>query len=178
MACISKLTNAIAYNCDTGATGLTSALIINKADIESYTVDSSLLVSGITLKSGATAFKIDTVKRSLVVSSALKVNDGAPNAFSHSATIVYTGAPNAAWRNTMNALANGSYVIITAPSGTLTRMVYGLYYGLSATSSDMSSHDNGSWNTTVLSTPENVMGEDTLVMSNDLYQSLYAAAAG
>ena len=91
---------------------------------------------------------------------------------------MYTGAPNAAWRNTMNAFANGSYVILTAPSGTLTRMVYGLYYGLSATSSDMSSHDNGSWNTTVLSTPENVIGEDTLVMSDDLYQSLYAAAVG
>lgn len=177
MACISKLANAIAYDCDSGATGLVSAIIINKADIASFTVDAgTLLVSALTLKPGATAFKIDTVKRSLVVSSALKVNDGAPNAFSHSATIVYTGAPNAAWRFTMNAFTNGSYVILTAPSGTLTRMVYGLYYGLSATSSDMSSHDNGSWNTTVLSTPENVIGEDTLVMSNDLYQSLYAAA--
>ena len=33
MACISKLANAIAYDCDTGATGLVSAIIINKADI-------------------------------------------------------------------------------------------------------------------------------------------------
>lgn len=179
MACISELANAIAYDCNTGATGLASAIIINKADIASVTVDvGALLVSGLALKQGSTAFKIDTVKRSLVVSSTLKVNDGAPNAFSHSATIVYTGAPNAAWRNTMNAFANGSFVILTAPSGTLTRMVYGLYYGLSATSSDMSSHDNGSWNTTVLSTPENVIGEDTLVMSDSLYQSLYAAAVG
>lgn len=179
MACISKLANAIGYDCDTGATGLASALIINKADIASYAVEgASLLVSSLILKEGATAFKIDTVKRSLVVSSALKVNDGAPNAFSHSATIVYTGAPNAVWRKTMNAFTNGSYVILTAPSGTLTRMVYGLYYGLSATSSDMSSHDNGSWNTTVLSTPENVTGEDTLVMEDRLYQSLYAAAVG
>lgn len=178
MACISKLTNAIAYDCDSGATGLVSAVIINKSDIESFTITSgTFLVSNLTLKPGATAFKIDTVKRSLVVSSALKVNDGAPNAFSHSATIVYTGAPNAVWRTTMNAFANGSYVILTAPSGTLTRMVYGLYYGLSATSSDMNSHDNGSWNTTVLSTPENVIGEDTLVMTNELYQSLYKAAA-
>lgn len=177
MACISKLANAIAYDCDTGATGLTSALIINRADIKSFTVGSgTFLISDLTLKAGATAFKIDTVKRSLVVSSALKVNDGAPNAFSHSATIVYTGAPNAVWRNTVNAFANGSYVILTAPSGTLTRIVYGLYYGLSATSSDMSSHDNGAWNTTVLSTPENVIGEDVLVMSDELYKSLYAAA--
>ena len=179
MACISKLASAINYDCDTGATGLVSAIIINKTDIASFTVDAgSFLVSALTLKPGATAFKIDTVKRSLVMSSALKVNEGAPNAFSHSASIVYTGAPNAAWRNTMNAFTNGSYVILTAPSGTLTRLVYGLYYGLSATSSDMSSHDNGAWNTTVLSTPENVIGEDTLVMPDNLYQSLYAAAVG
>ena len=179
MACISKLANAITYDCDTGATGLNSALIINKADIASVKVEpGTLLVSALTLASGAKAYKIDTVKRSLVMTSALKVNDGAPNAFSHSATIVYTGVPNAVWRNTINAFSNGSYVIITSPSKTLTRLVYGLYYGLSATSSDMSSHDNGSWNTTVLSTPENVIGEDTLVMSDDLYQSLYAAAEG
>lgn len=179
MACITKLANAIAYDCDTGATGLNSALIINKADIASVMVEpGTLLVSGLTLASGAKAYKIDTVKRSLVMSSALKVNDGAPNAFSHSATIVYTCAPNAVWRNTVNAFSNGSYVIITAPANTLTRLVYGLYYGLSATSSDMSSHDNGSWNTTVLSTPENVIGEDTLVMSDDLYQALYKAAVG
>jgi hypothetical protein len=179
MACITKLANAIAYDCDSGATGLVSALIINKADIASFTVDAgTFLVSALTLNPGATAFKIDTVKRSLVVSSALKVNDGAPNAFSHSATIVYTGAPNTAWRYTMNAFTNGSFVVITAPSITSARMVYGLYYGLSATSSDMNSHDNGSWNTTVLSTPENVIGEDTLVMSDTLYQSLYAAAVG
>ena len=177
MACLTNLSNAIAYDCDTGTTGLVSALIINKADISSFTIGSGVhLVTDLTLKQGATAFKIDTVKRSLVMSSALKVNDSAPNAFSHSATIVYTGAPNALWRNTINSFTNGSYVILTSPAGTLTRLVYGLYYGLSATSSDMSSHDNGAWNTTVLSTPENVIGEDTLVMSDALYQSLYAAA--
>ena len=92
MACISKLARAIPYNCDSGATGLSSAIIINKADIASYVVErGNMTVSGVTLAPGAKAYRIDTVKRSLVLSSALKVNEGAPNAYSHSATLVFTG---------------------------------------------------------------------------------------
>lgn len=176
MACISKLANAIAYDCDTGATGLVSALIINKADIASFAVETvGSTVSTLTLNPGATAFKIDTVKRSLVVSSALKVNDGAPNAHIHSATIVYTGGPNTALRKTMEALTNGSFVIL-AKGLTGAAIAYGLYYGMSATSSDKSSHDNGGWITTILSTPENVIGEDTLSVPDNVYDPLFAAA--
>ena len=40
MACISKLANAIAYNCDSGAAGLASAIIINKSDIASFVLSS------------------------------------------------------------------------------------------------------------------------------------------
>ena len=87
MACITKLANAIAYDCDSGATGLVSAIIINKADIASFNMGANGAVLGITLASGATAYKVDTVKRSLVVTSALKVNEGAPNAFTHTATL-------------------------------------------------------------------------------------------
>lgn len=178
MACISKLANAIAYDCDTGATGLVSAIIINKADIESFTIDTvGSTVSALTLSPGAKAFKIDTVKRSLVVSSALKINDGAPNAYSHSATIVYTGDAVTALRKAMDAFANGSFVILAkGPRGSA--VVYGLYYGLSATSSDRSSHDNGGWVTTVLSTPENVIGEDSITAPDNVYDALYAAAVG
>ena len=43
MACISKLARAIPYNCDSGATGLNSAIIINKADIVSFSVDDSTM---------------------------------------------------------------------------------------------------------------------------------------
>lgn len=178
MPCIKKLENAIAYDCDTGATGLVSAIIINKADIASFTVDPvELTLSALTLKPGAKAFKIDTVKRSLVVSSALKINDGAPNAYSHSATIVYAGDIVTALRKTMEAFANGSFVILAKGMKGLA-VVYGLYYGLSATSSDRSSHDNGGWITTVLSTPENVIGEDSIAAPDGVYDVLYAAAAG
>lgn len=177
MACISKLASAIAYDCDTGATGLVSAIIINKADIASFTYNGDL-VSQIVLKSGATPYKIDTVKRSLVLSSSLKVNEGAPNAYTHSATIVDTAASGygAAVRSRVGAYANASLVIITWPVGKSFGPIYGLYYGMSPTSVDFSSHDNGGWTTVVVSTPENVIGEDALFMSREAYDTLYAAA--
>lgn len=176
MACISKLENAIAYDCHTGATGLLSALIINKADIASFTVSTDFSqVNSLTLNQGASAFKIDTLKRSLVVSSALKINEGAPNAYSHSATIVYAGPPTKDLLNVMRAFTNGSFVILAKGLFGFA-VAYGLYYGLSATSSDRSSHDNGGWVTAVLSTPENVIGEDSLVVPDNVYNALYAAA--
>lgn len=177
MACISKLASAIAYDCDTGATGLDSALIINKSDIASSSVSDTGFVSGVTLVPGAKAYKIDTVKRSLVMSASLKVNDGAPNAYTHTATIVDTGDREGdTGRAKARALTNGSFVIITKPVGKSHGAVFGLYYGMSATSSDFSTHDNGGWTTTVLSTPENVIGEDSLVMLGTDYDALYKAA--
>lgn len=177
MACISKLTRAIAYDCDSGATGLASAIIINRADIASFTVNSSTgTASGITLAPGAKAYKIDTVKRSLVLSSALKVNDGAPNAQSHSATVVYTGIMDVAGRTAMSAFSNGSFVILAKTFTPAPPRVYGLYYGMSATAGEQSSHDNGAWATYTFETPENVIGEDTIGVAVEEYDALYAAA--
>lgn len=179
MACISKLANAIAYDCDSGATGLVSAIIINKADIASYVVESgNMTVSGVNLAAGAKAYKIDTVKRSLVLSSALKVNDGAPNAYSHSATLVYTGILDAAAREVMTAFTNGSFVIMAKTATLAAPRVYGLYYGLSATAIDNNSHENGNWTTITLETPENVIGEDFTSISPTGYDTLYKAAVG
>lgn len=178
MACISKLANAISYNCDSGATGLVSAIIINKADIASFTVDAVGCVSGVTLASGAKAYKIDTVKRSLVLSTALKVNDGAPNANTHSATIISMYTDQTEVQTSINrAFTNGSFVIIAKHVQTTRQAaVYGMYYGMSATAIDKSSHDNGSWTTITLETPENVIGEDNLYITSANYDALYAAA--
>lgn len=179
MACISKLTSAIAYDCDSGATGLVSAIIINKADIASFTVDATGAVTTLALASGAKAYKIDTVKRSLVMSSALKVNEGAPNAFTHTATLTdTTRATSAAHFNICSALSNGSFVIIYRPVGGTQAVVNGLYYGMSATAFDRNSHDNGAWSTITLETPENVIGEDNLSMTTSAYEAIYNAAVG
>lgn len=177
MACISKLANAIAYDCDSGATGLASAIIINKADIASFTADSSSgLVSAITLSQGAKAYKIDTVKRSLVMTSALKINEGAPNAFSHSASIILTSTTGV--YGAITSFSNGSFVILAKASGSNAINAYGMYYGLSATAFERSTHDNAGWASVTLETPENVIGEDNLFVAGDVYSTLYEAAVG
>lgn len=180
MACITKLANAIAYDCDSGATGLVSALIINKADIASYTLDVNVKVTGLTLAAGARAYKVDTVKRSTTVSTALKINDGAPNAYKHSATLTIMGFIGSAdYARLLGALANGSFVVLAKHAGTARNCaVYGMYYGMGAVSVDRSSHDNGAWATATLETPENVIGEDNLYIGDEEYNDLYAAAVG
>ena len=179
MACITKLANAIAYDCDSGATGLVSAIIINKADITSFNLGANGAVLAINLAGGAKAYKVDTVKRSLVVTSTLKVNDGAPNAFTHTATLTdMTNVTSGVHFNFSSAMSNGSFVILYKPAGTPHAAVAGLYYGMSATAFDQSSHDNGSWTTVTIETPENVIGEDNLSMAGDTYDALYSAAVG
>lgn len=188
MACISKISSAITYDCDTGGTGLVSALLINKEDIASIAFDptNTALVSALTLKAGATAYKIDTVKRVLTTTEALKVNEGAPNAYTHSATVVIT-APVASvlFKDLINPVANGSFVILTQAlknvgSGLAKNPCrpFGLYYGMSATAVDRSSHDNGAWYTITMATPERVIGEDALALDVPVYEALYSAAVG
>ena len=177
MACITKLANAIAYDCDSGATGLVSAIIINKADIASFTVDSvNNVVTALTLVTGAKVLRVDTIKRSLVVSSSLKVNEGAPNAYTHSASLVITRRADSSGRAIQAALTNGSFVVLAARPGIPGAYVYGLYYGLSATASESSSHDNGGWTTATLETPENVIGEDNVLALDTVYNALYAVS--
>ena len=188
MACISKISSAITYDCDTGSTGLVSALLINKEDIASIAFDNvnTALVTAITLKAGATAYKIDTVKRVLTTTEALKVNEGAPNAYTHSATVVVTApVASALFKDLINPVANGSFVILTsalkAVSSPLLGNVsrpFGLYYGMSATAVDRSSHDNGAWYTITMATPERVIGEDALSLTTGNYDALYTAAVG
>lgn len=180
MACITKLANAIAYDCDSGATGLVSALIINRADIASFTVDGAKgYVSGLTLVPGAKAYKIDTVKRSITASMSLKINEGAPNAYTHTVNLTVMDDRGTDANGAIStALSNGSFVVLAVHAGLARPTVYGLYYGLSATSAERNSHDNGGWATYTLETPENVIGEDNLYAGSAVYNPLFDAAVG
>lgn len=180
MACISKLAGGFAYDCDTGATGLESAFIVNKEDIASFTFSTApvaaTIVSSVTLKPDATAFKIDTPKRTLVVTESLKTNEGAPNALSFSASLTITAVNNFTLRtNVLRAIPNGSFVLFTKEANATYR-VYGLYYGLSATAYDRTTHDNGNWLTVTLETPEQFIGEDSLQLESSVYTNMYNAA--
>lgn len=173
MACIKKLTSALAFDCDSGTMGFKDALFLNSADIASFSVAGANQVS-ITIAGGGKAYKIDTVKRSLVVSETLRVNESAPNAFSHEAVINIFSKGD---REVQNAIRNASIVLVARGNDGQIR-VYGLYYGLKASASAESSHDNGGWSQFTMSTPEGVIGEDSLYMTAAAYETLYNAAIG
>ena len=178
MACISKLAGGFAYDCDTGATGIENAFIVNKEDIVSFVFDptATTIVTAVTLAEGAKAYKIDTPKRTLVVTESLKVNEGAPNALSFSASLTITAVNNFSLRaNVLRAMPNGSFVLFTKEASATYR-VYGLYYGLSSTAYDRTTHDNGGWTVVNMGTPEQFIGEDTLQVQASVYTSLYEAA--
>lgn len=177
MACITKLAGGFVYDCDTGATGIENAFIVNREDIASFVLDSTapVIVNTVTLAAGAKAYKIDTPKRTLVVTESLKVNDGAPNALSFSASLTITAAGSFWLRsNVLRAMPNGSFVLFTKEGSTY--RVYGLYYGLSATAYDRTTHDNGSWITVAMGTPEQFIGEDSLQMDSTAYTAMYNGA--
>ena len=178
MACISKLANAIAYDCDSGATGLVSAMIINKADIVSFGMSSDRQgITSLAMSDVNQVFKIDTVKRTATASSTLKVNEGAPNAFTHSVSLTITSATEAVHSAISQAISNGRFVVLVKRVSGMCQ-VYGLYYGLSATAYERSTHDNGGWATITLETPENVIGEDNLLVGSVYYDTLYGTAVG
>lgn len=173
MACIKKLTSALAFDCDSGTMGFKDALFINHEDIASFSVF-GINEATISIAGGSKAYKIDTVKRSLVVSETLRVNESAPNGFSHEAVINIFSKGN---REVQNVLRNASIVLVTRGNDGLIR-VYGLYYGLKASASAESSHDNGGWSQFTMSTPEGVIGEDSLHLDAAAYETLYNAAVG
>lgn len=179
MACISKLSSALNYDCDTGSTGLVSAIIINREDIASFSLSASNSshIDGLTFVSSAKTYIIDTPKRVLTISETLKTNEGAPNAFTHSATLVVTKKINAVSElsSLVNPMANGNFVIMVLDSTGLYR-IYGLYYGMSAISIERNTHDNGSWYTITMQTPEQAIGEDALTVESTIYKQVYADA--
>ena len=188
MACLTKIQSAITYDCDSGNVGLVSALLINKEDIATISFDSTnaSAVASIKLKEGATAYKIDTVKRTLVTTESLKVNEGAPNAYTHTVTLTVTGALNSPLlRDIINPAANGSFVIATrvlnfpgSSTNTTHARVFGLYYGLSVNAVERSSHENGGWYTITMATPERVIGEGGLTLAISEYMALYNSSVG
>lgn len=170
MACISKIGWAIEYDCQNGYASIDSALIINRADIESFeTIDFG--VTAINMRVGATAFKVDTVKKSVTAVETLRVNEGAPNAFHQEVKLTVYDKVNTILAN---ALSNADAVVLYK-TGSSYRAA-GMRYGLKATASEYDAHNNGGWTTFTLSTPDNVVGESKLSVSATVYNNLYSTA--
>ena len=170
MACIKKLASALAFDCDSGTVGFKDAFYINREDLHVVSVVNNTA----TIEFHGPRYKIDTVKRSLVISESLRVNESAPNAFTHEAVLNVFTKGN---RSIQNDIRNASLVIFARGNDGQVR-VYGLYYGLKASASAESSHDNGGWSQFTLSTPEGVVGEDSITYPSASYQTGYDGAVG
>ena len=169
MACLQKISNAISYDCSNGFVGFSQVAMINKADILSFTVDASKVVTAWDIGSGV-LYGVASQKKGFSVSETVRVNDGAPNAYVHEVTVTVYEKENPLL---FNQLANGDVVFI-AKRSTYCR-IYGLFYGLQPTASTMNSNENGGWATFTFTTPEGVIGEDYLTVKDVLYDTIFKA---
>ena len=174
MGCLSKISQAIAFDCVT-SNGLVQAVMINKDDIISWSVTGDE-VTVITLIGGGKGVQITTNKRSLIASETLRVNDVAPNGFTHELTVAVFDQK--LYASIANQLANGNVIVLTkAAAGTdFVYRAYGMAWGLMATSSARTSHENGGVGTFTMSTPDSVVGEDALTVKGALFDTLYNTA--
>ena len=169
MACLQKISSAIDYDCANGFVGFSQVAMINKADILSFTVDASKVVTAWDIGSGV-LYGVASQKKGFSVSETVRVNDGAPNAYVHEVTVTVYEKENPLL---FNQLANGDVVFI-AKRSTYCR-IYGLFYGLQPTASTMNSNENGGWATFTFTTPEGVIGEDYLTVKDVLYDTIFKA---
>lgn len=174
MGCLSKISQAILFDCQT-VSGITAAVLINKADIASWGATDDE-VDALSLNGGAKGVRVATNKRSTTVTETLRVNDEAPNGFTHEAVIAVFN--QAIYNVIANQLANGSVVLLTKAGaiGSEVYRAYGMLWGLTATASTRSSHDIGGVGTFTMSTPEGVIGEDALTVKNTVFDKIYNAA--
>ena len=172
MGCLSKLNKAILVDCDGGATGVAEMLLINFADIATKSVANG--VATITLASGAKAVLVESNKKGVNATEAIKTNDNAPTALTQAVTFtVYQGNTNGTM--IVNQILNGTFLALVKTKAGRTR-VYGFNYGLSMSAFSEDLNANGGFTTITLSTPENVIGEARLSFLDVSYSTLIAAA--
>ena len=169
MACLQKIYSAIGYDCSNGFVGFSQVAMINKADIQSFAVDASKVVTTLNIGSGV-PYRVASQKKGFSVSETVRVNDGAPNAYVHEVTVTVYEKENPLL---FNQLANGDVVFI-AKRAKYCR-IYGLFYGLQPTASSMNSNENGGWATFTFTTPEGVLGEDYLTVKDTVYPAIFNA---
>ena len=169
MACLQKISSAIDYDCANGFVGFSQVAMINKADIQSFVVGTSKVVTALNIGSSV-PYGVASQKKGFSVSETVRVNDGAPNAYVHEVTVTVYEKENPLL---FNQLANGDVVFIAKRSKYC--RIYGLFYGLQPTASSMNSNENGGWATFTFTTPEGVLGEDYLTVKDTVYTSIFSA---
>ena len=170
MSCLAKISNAIDYDCANGFVGFSKVAAINKADVTDFTiVDGQATI--LTRAAGTACVRVASQKRAFTAVESARVNDNAPNAYSHEVTITVFEKENPML---FNQLINGNIVVVAKYRDYY--RIFGLYYGMRVTASTMNSSENGGWATFTLATPEGVLGEDYLTIDKTLGDEIISSA--
>lgn len=172
MGCLSKLDKAILVDCDGGATGVAEMLLINFADVSFKSVSKG--IATINLATGAKAVLVESNKKGVNATEGVKENDNAPTALTQAVTFtLYQGNTNGTL--IVNQILNGTFLaLVKTKAGR--RRAYGYNYGLIVTAISEDLNANGGFTTITLSTPENVIGEMRLSVTDANYGNLRTAA--
>lgn len=172
MGCLNKLNKAILVDCDGGAAGVAEMLLINFADIATKSVADG--IATITLASGAKAVLVESNKKGVNATEEIKQNDNAPTALTQAVTFtVYV--KHLGGTLIVNQILNGSFLALVKLR-TGDKRVFGFNYGMVLSSLSEDANANGGYTTITLSTPENVIGETRLSITDASYSPLRAAA--
>lgn len=172
MGCLNKLDKAILVDCDGGATGVAEMLLINFADIATKSVTGG--IATITLAAGAKAVLVESNKKGVNATEEIKTNDNAPTALTQAVTFTLY-ARHLVGTLIVNSVLNGAFLALVKYKNKNIR-VFGFNYGMVLSSLSDDANANGGYTTITLSTPENVIGETRLSLTDASYNTLRDAA--
>lgn len=177
MACIKKITNDLAFDCNNpgliaGIVGVEEAIIINFEDVSSVSATPSTGSALITLKAGTKGYTIQCVKNSVQITEAARANDNAPTMLELTANIKLLSAlPVVTY---INGLLSGSFLLAVK---TKTNQYYllGAHSPLEVSDMVTDSATDGV-TTATLKTPDGSCGDYRYSITAELYNQLKTKA--
>lgn len=177
MACIKKITDDLAFDCNNpgliaGIVGVEEAIIINFEDVSSVSATPSTGSALITLKAGTKGYTIQCVKNSVQITEAARANDNAPTMLELTANIKLLSAlPVVTY---INGLLSGSFLLAVK---TKTNQYYllGAHSPLEVSDMVTDSATDGV-TTATLKTPDGACGDYRYSITAKLYNQLKTKA--
>lgn len=177
MACIKKITDDLAFDCNNpgliaGIVGVEEAIIINFEDVSSVSATPSTGSALITLKAGTKGYAIQCVKNSVQITEAARANDNAPTMLELTANIKLLSAlPVVTY---INGLLSGSFLLAVK---TKTNQYYllGAHSPLEVSDMVTDSATDGV-TTATLKTPDGSCGDYRYSITAGLYNQLKTKA--
>lgn len=177
MACIKKITDDLAFDCNNpgliaGIVGVEEAIIINFEDVSSVSATPSTGNALITLKAGTKGYTIQCVKNSVQITEAARANDNAPTMLELTANIKLLSAlPVVTY---INGLLSGSFLLAVK---TKTNQYYllGAHSPLEVSDMVTDSATDGV-TTATLKTPDGACGDYRYSITPELYNNLKTKA--